>query len=65
VTVLHLSYRAPADEVAEKPFDFSPATLAERWDAGALDMAEALRTLARVQKAATRAPGLAIHAIRR
>lgn len=31
MVVLHLSNRAPAVEIADKPFDFSRATLAERW----------------------------------
>ncbi len=42
--VVYLSYRAPEHEAGpEKQFDFSQATLADRWQAGSLDMAEALR----------------------
>jgi NTE family protein len=45
-TILYLSYRAPPEEAGpEKPFDLSHATLTNRWDAGALDMKEALATL--------------------
>jgi len=44
VTVLHLRYRAPAHEAGpERSFDFSKATLDNRWKAGARDMAEAIR----------------------
>ena len=65
VTVLSLSYRAPADETAEKPFDFSRATLTDRWRAGELDMTEALRQLPGLRGATARTPGLAVHEIRR
>jgi NTE family protein len=42
--VVHLSYRAPGHEAGpEKPFDFSRATLGERWKAGYGDMVRALR----------------------
>lgn len=42
--LLYLSYRAPKHEAGpEKAFDFSRATLADRWQAGSLDMAEAIR----------------------
>jgi NTE family protein len=48
-TVLYLSYRAGADEAGpEKVFDFSRATLTERWEAGACDMQAALRILGTV-----------------
>lgn len=44
--VLHLSYgSAPEEAGPEKQFDFSPATLADRWDAGERDMATALELL--------------------
>jgi NTE family protein len=44
-TVLHLK-RASADEIGPgKPFDFSYATLADRWEAGTRDMRTALQTL--------------------
>lgn len=44
--ILYLSYRAPADEAGpEKPYDFSLRTLRRRWQAGALDMQEAISAL--------------------
>ena len=65
VTVFHLSYRAPKDEAADKPFDFSRTTLTDRWRAGELDMAEALRRLPDLRGAEARVPGLTMHEIRR
>ncbi len=45
-TVLLLGYRVGAEEAGiGKGFDFSPATLADRWEAGARGMGEALRVL--------------------
>jgi NTE family protein len=45
--VVYLSYRAPEHEAGpEKAFDFSQATLADRWAAGSRDMAEAVRLAA-------------------
>ncbi len=42
-TVLYLSYRPTADEAAsEKQYDFSLATIEQRWRSGALDMTVAL-----------------------
>lgn len=62
-TLLYLSYRAPAEEAGpEKQFDLSRATLADRWEAGSLDMAKALRVLSSLPAAT---PGLAVHHIRR
>ncbi|HYC45717.1 MAG TPA: patatin-like phospholipase family protein [Burkholderiales bacterium] len=44
--VLYLSYRAPPEEAGpEKTFDLSRATVTDRWHAGELDMAEAVRRL--------------------
>ena len=44
--LLHLSYRAPREEAGpEKMFDLSKATANDRWHAGALDMAEAVKEL--------------------
>ena len=44
VKILYLSYQPPVHEAGpEKPFDFARATLADRWKAGFLDMAEAVR----------------------
>jgi NTE family protein len=63
--VLFMSYHAPPDEAgAERMYDFSRRTLLDRWEAGALDMAEALRVLA-AESAGERRPGLTIRAIRR
>lgn len=42
MTLLHLPYRAQAEEVALKAFDYSPATVRQRWDAGRSAMADAL-----------------------
>jgi NTE family protein len=43
-SVYYLCYRAPRYEAGpEKEFDFSPQTIAERWQSGRLDMLEALR----------------------
>ena len=43
VRVLHLAFRPdPKDASPLTPFDFSPVTLAERWDAGRRDMLAAL-----------------------
>lgn len=45
-TVLHLAYRAgPQEARPEKQFDFSAATLADRWAAGEGDMQQALDQL--------------------
>ena len=42
--ILYLSYRAqPHEPGPEKPFDFSPGTVEDRWAAGLLDMEAALR----------------------
>ncbi|HEX6977682.1 MAG TPA: patatin-like phospholipase family protein [Alphaproteobacteria bacterium] len=65
MTVLYLSHRAPADAPGDKTFDFSAAALAERWNAGALDMTAALRTLADLPNPSSRPPGLTVHQIRR
>ena len=47
MTLLHLAYRPPPGrEVAARMFDFSPASLAERWAAGRRDTARALDLLA-------------------
>jgi NTE family protein len=64
VTLLHLSYRAPAHEAGpEKPFDFSRANLADRWKAGSLDMAEAIRVAS--DAGARPKAGISVHLIRR
>ena len=61
--LIYLSYRAPQHEAGpEKPFDFSQSTLADRWEAGSRDMAEALRLAA---KGGQTAPGLTIRTVPR
>ncbi|MET4700656.1 NTE family protein [Constrictibacter sp. MBR-5] len=63
--VLHLSYRsADHDAASEKQYDFSPATMADRWKAGALDMAAALDRL-RLDEGRTGRRGFVLHRIRR
>jgi NTE family protein len=64
VTLLCLRYRAGLDEAGPgKVFDFSPATLANRWEAGAKGMQEALRRLGTPDQAAVLAPGLLLHEV--
>jgi hypothetical protein len=42
--LIYLSYQPLAHEAGpEKPFDFSRTTLTDRWQAGFLDMDEAVR----------------------
>ncbi len=63
VTLLHLSYHAPLHEAGpEKAFDFSRTTLEDRWEAGFLDMAEAVGV---ATDPAGRRSGFSIHRIRR
>lgn len=45
-TLLHLIYRAGADQLASKSFDFSPSSIRDRWQAGASDMERGLDRLA-------------------
>ncbi len=60
-TVLCVGYRAAADEARPgEAFDFSPATLANRWEAGARGMREALRRFGTSRPAA---PGLVVHEV--
>lgn len=62
VTLLALAYRAPPEEAGpEKQFDYSPATLADRWAAGAKDMEAALRVMEELPKAPS--VGLAVHRV--
>ncbi len=67
-TVLLLGYRASADEAGiGKGFDFSPATLADRWEAGARGMREALRVLGAAPDGpgpASADAGLVVHEVR-
>lgn len=61
--VFYLSYRAPREEAGpEKQFDMSLATAGDRWEAGALDMAEAIRRLALVSRPEH---GFGLHRVRR
>jgi len=62
-TLLYLSYRAPRHEAGpEKPFDFSRATLADRWESGFLDMTEAVRLAG---ERGRQASGLSVRKVRR
>lgn len=45
VTLLHLAYQSGSDERAGKSFDYSPASLQDRWAAGLRDMGLALAQL--------------------
>lgn len=45
VTLLHLAYQSGRDERAGKSFDYSPASLQDRWAAGLRDMEHALAQL--------------------
>jgi NTE family protein len=61
--IYYLSYRAPPEEAGpEKIFDLSSATAQDRWRAGELDMAEALRQL---RENPLPARGCALQSIRR
>ncbi|HEX2134416.1 MAG TPA: patatin-like phospholipase family protein [Microvirga sp.] len=63
VTLLHLSYRAPVHEAGpEKPFDFGRASLGERWEAGELDMAAAVRL---AKKGERPTMGISVRRVRR
>ena len=58
--VLCVSYRAAPDQARPgDAFDFSPATLADRWDAGARGMREALRRFGAMPPAR----GLVVHEV--
>lgn len=50
VTLLQLSYRSSSDERAGKTFDYSPASLQDRWAAGVRDMEHALAQLGAAQR---------------
>jgi len=61
-TVVSIVYRPGPDEAAPgKLFDFSRATLTERWLAGERGMRDALQRLARPDRATRLAPGLLLH----
>ena len=62
-TVLYMAYRAATDEAGLiKMFDFSNATVEERWKAGGAHMQAALRTLGTLPPQADQA-GLSIHEV--
>ena len=42
VTLAHLAYQSPPDELAAKTLDFSPDSLRQRWSAGRQDLATVL-----------------------
>ncbi|HEU6442800.1 MAG TPA: patatin-like phospholipase family protein [Microvirga sp.] len=54
VTLLHLAYQSGSDERAGKAFDYSPASLRDRWAAGMRDMEHALAQLADARREAKR-----------
>jgi NTE family protein len=62
IGLLHLTYHASANEGPMKAFDFSPASLVQRWQVGASDMAAALEIAAEIVSGPRR-PGLTIHKI--
>ena len=59
--LLCVGYRAAPDQARPgDAFDFSPATLADRWEAGARGMREALR---RFKPSSGAARGLVVHEV--
>jgi NTE family protein len=63
VTLFHMSYRPARHEAGpEKPFDFSRASFADRWEAGSVDMEEAIRLARSTPPPST---GVGIHRIQR
>lgn len=64
-TVLCITRRPPPDEAHPGgAFDFSPATLEDRWAAGARGVREALRRLGESPGGMNPAPGLVVHEVR-
>jgi NTE family protein len=62
--VVSLNYHAAEDEAgAGKAFDFSRATLADRWAAGEGGMREALARIRQPEAATVLAPGLLLHEV--
>jgi NTE family protein len=47
VTLLHTVYKAAADQLSAKSFDFSPSSIRDRWEAGRQDMTRGLGEMAR------------------
>jgi NTE family protein len=62
IGLLHLAHRPSANEGPLRVFDFSQASLAERWRAGAADMARALAIAADLVNGPRR-PGLSVHEV--
>ena len=44
VTLLHTVYKAAADQLSAKSFDFSPSSIRDRWAAGRQDMTRAWKS---------------------
>jgi NTE family protein len=64
LTLVRIGYRAARDEAGPgKLFDFSAATLADRWAAGAEAMQRALGQVQLPAAAATLAEGLLLHEV--
>lgn len=63
INLLHLAYRPSANESPLMMFDFSRASLIERWQAGAADMARALEIGAEIA-GEIRRPGLTVRKVR-
>lgn len=64
LTLLLLGYRAALDEAGPgKVFDFSEATVAERWRSGLETAREGLARLGRAESGSALAPGLVLHEV--
>lgn len=61
VTLIHLTYADQAREVVGKAFDYSPATLRDRWEIGGRDAARVAAMLADGRIPLADAPGLHVH----
>ena len=62
VTLLHVLYTQQDREIAAKAFDFSPASIRERWQIGARDMRAGLGRIASAAVPLGR-PGLHVHRV--
>lgn len=61
VTLIHLSYADQGREVVGKAFDFSPATVRDRWDKGARDARLVIEMLESGQIEVSERPGMRVH----
>ncbi|HEU0043014.1 patatin-like phospholipase family protein [Sphingomonas sp.] len=61
ITFVHLIYGDQSREVVGKAFDFSPATIRDRWDCGGRDAGEMLAMLGDGRIPIAEAPGLHLH----